>query len=208
MTIPPTPTPTSDLTSFLGSSPGLNRIYDNVQAQVPAVILSLVKLEAWNTIEDFYIQSTFRRELVSWQMGIGVQAVDFNPYDENWLVAWVLQVQGLHRYKIDVPGRMTDLENPSGVRNGDALLALKPVSYSAALPDDLFQQWFECILDGVLHRLYRMPAKPYSSPQLAAWHGARYRMGCTRARAIAQAGYTNGAGRWNFPYFASGRRKN
>lgn len=203
-----TSTPSSDLSSALGSNPGLVRLYDNVQAQVPAVILSLVKIEVWNTIEDFYIQSTFRRELVSWQMNVGVQTIDFNPYDENWLVAWVLQTQGLYKYKIDMPARLTDLTNPSAVRNGEALLALKPVNFNAQFPDDLFQQWFETILDGTLHRLYRMPAKPYSSPQLAQWHGARYRMGVSRARATAQAGYTDGTGRWNFPYFANGRRKN
>lgn len=203
-----TTTPTSNLQSFLGVDPNLNRLYDNVQAEVPGVLLAVIKMQAWNTIEDFYIQSTYRREIVAWQMGVGVQSIDFNPYDETWLVSWVLHMGGLHRFKIHLPARVDDLENPTSIRHGEALLALKPVSFNVTFPTDLFQQWFQVILDGVLGRLYAMPAKPYSSPQLADFHSKRYRAGVVRARTTAQAGYTEGAGRWGFPYFARGRRKN
>lgn len=206
-----TATPTSDLSSFLGSDPGLNRLYDNVQAVVPAVGLSLIKMMAWNTIEEFYLRSTARRETVYWQMAIGVSEVDFNPYDATWLVAWVLDVSGLHAPKIVMPGRLIDLHAPTSPRHGAALLALKPVNFSANVPEELFSQWFETILDGTLYRLYATPAKPYSSPQLAQYHGGRYRGGIARARAIAQKEFTNGGGRWGFPRmqgFAAGRRKN
>jgi hypothetical protein len=205
-----TTTPTSDLSTFLGTDPGLERLYDNVQSSVPAVTLSLVKLAAWNTIEEFYLRSTAKRELVFWQMAPGVQSIDFNPFDANWLVAWLLDFCGLFSWKVDMPGCLIDLNQPLQQRQGTALLALKPASFSAAFPQELFVQWFEVILDGVLFRLYGQPAKPYSSPQLAQYHGQRYRRGIADARSIAQRQYTNGPGRWNFPReqgFAMGRRK-
>lgn len=203
-----TVTPSSNLSSFLGSDPNLNRLYDNIQAQVPAVTLSLIKLAAWNTIEEFYLRSTSRRELVNWQMAVGVQQIDFNPFDETWLVAWILQFEGLSDFTITMPGLVTDRNQPTALRTGQALLALKPVNFSVIFPPELFSTWFETILDGTLARLYAMPAKPWSSPQLATFHGKRYSGGSAAARAQAQNGFTQGGGRWNFPTYANGRRKN
>ena len=205
-----TTTPTADTSTFLGSNPGLDRLYDNVMAVVPAVGFTLVKMMAWNTIEEFYLRSTAKRETVYWEMAIGVSSVDFNPFDATWLVAWILEYTDLFRARIVMPGLLIDTQQPATLRKGSALLALKPVSFSTNLPLELFEQWFETILDGTLFRLYATPAKPYSSPQLAAYHGGRYRGGVSRARAIAQGGYTDG-GRWSFPQaqgFALGKRKN
>lgn len=205
-----TPTPTSDLSSFLGTSPGLNRLYDNVQAVLPVVNLEIIKMMAWNTIESFYIESTSRRENVYWTMAVGVQNVDFNPFDENWQVAWVLQITGLTHFHIEMPALVTDttINGSNAIRNGHALLALKPISFNAQFPPELFIQWFETILAGVFFRLYSTPMKPYSSPQMSMYYGKEWRKGITRARGIADKQLTNGGGRWNYPLFAAGRRKN
>ena len=207
-----TVTPTDNLNSTLGSNPGLARLYDNIMLQVPAVGLSLVKLMVWNTIEEFYLRSTARRETVFWTMSVGMTQIDFNPYDATWLVAWILDVSGLTFPQIRMPGLLIDTQ-PNGQafqRTGSVLLALKPVSFSTDLPPELFEQWFETILDGSLARLYMQPAKPWSSVQLAGYHGGRYRGGISRARAIAQGSFTDGGGRWRFPQaqgFAMGKRK-
>src|SRR3954469_5794754 len=119
-----TTTPSSDLSTFLGSDPGLERLYDNVQSQVPTVGLAAVKMAAWNTVEDFYIRSTSRRETVYWQMAVGISLVDFSPLDEAWLVAWVLSFCGIHRGKVVPPGELWDLDYPSGARKGTVLRAL------------------------------------------------------------------------------------
>lgn len=203
-----TPTPTSDLSSFLGSDPGLERLYDNVQAILPVVNLEIIKMMVWNTIQQFYIDSTARREIVNWQMAPGVQQLDFNPFDETWLVAWVLQVAGLYRFKIEMPGTVIDLQYPANPRFGQVMLALTPVSFTTNLPQDLFVQWFETILNGTLFRLFSTPMKPYSSPQTAMYYGKEWRKGIARARGIAAKQFTNGGGYWNYPLFAAGRRKN
>lgn len=203
-----TTTPTSDLSSFLGSDPGLNRLYDNVQVQVPGVGLSAVKMAAWNAIEEFYLRSTVRREPVNWQMAIGVSEIDFNPFDETWLVAWVLNVTGLHRPQIVMPGIVRDTQQPTAVRTGTALLALKPVNFNVVFPPELFSHWFETILAGTLFKLFSQPAKPYSSPQIAVTYARAFNAGIAKARGIADKQYTDGGGRWRYPLFAMGRRKN
>lgn len=209
-----TTAPTYDDSGFLGPHPDVARLLDNVQAEVPAVGLEIVKMAAWNTIEEFYIRSTFRRETVYWEMGTGTSEVNFNPYDSKWLVAWLLFFDGIPRFRVHPPARVTDAFPPTSYRSGSALLALKPCSWDAVYncscdTSELWSNWFEVIKDGVLYRLFKQPAKPWSSPQLAEYHGKEYRAGIARARATAQAGYNGDpGGRWAFPQFARGRRKN
>lgn len=207
-----TATPTYDPAGYLSAEdPNVARLLDNVQATVPSVTLEMVKMQAWNAIEDFYIRSTARREKLFWQMALGVQQLDFNPFDENWLVAWVLDVHGLYYPKVVMPATIIDTQPATSVRTGSVLLALKPVAYGTCcgiLPVELWSQWFETILSGTLARLYLQPAKPYSSPQLAAVEMRKFRNGINQARDIADRGFTDGGGRWMYPYFASGKRKN
>lgn len=203
-----TATPTSDLSTFLGADPGVERLYDNVQAVVPGIGLAATKLAAWNTIENFYIQSTARREHLYWKMAAGVLTIDFNPYDADWLVAWILDYTGLTNGKVEMPSVLRDLTSPTPTveRNGEVWVALKPVSFDANFEPALWSQWFETILAGTLFRLYSQPAKPYSSPPLATFHGKEYRKGVAVARGTAQRGFTN-APSWRFPYYAGGMRK-
>jgi hypothetical protein len=128
------------------------------------------------------------------------------------IVTWVLNITGLTYYAITPPAMLVDHTVPLAARHGHALLVLKPVDFSVVeqgvLPE-LFTTWFETMLDGTLFRLFGMPAKPWSSPELAKYHGTRYRQGLNRARDIAERQHTDQqAPRRRFPYFAGGRRKN
>lgn len=206
-----TTTPTYDNDGYLGDDPNLTRLLDNVQSVVPGAILSQVNLAAWNAIEEFYLRSTVRRELLQWQMQPGVQQIDFNPYDAEWLVSWVLAVTGLASYRIEAPGTLIDRNFPYERRYGSVLLALKPVSFKSLPASELWVQWFETILAGTLFKLFEQPAKPWSSLPLAQIHGKRFRLGIMRARGIAQQNFTSNGSSWVFPRsqgFANGRRKN
>jgi hypothetical protein len=208
VTVPPSYEP--DLGSCC---PGVERLYDNVQAEVPGVLLPTLKLLAWNAVENFYQQSTLRREHVYWKMGPGARTVDFNPFDAYSLVAWVLNFNGLPFAKVEPPSVLRDLTHPAPTvtREGQAWLALKPASFEAATHCDsafaeLWTTWFETLLSGVLYNLYKQPAKPWSSPQLAQLHGRIYRRGVQTARSEAMRGYYAGAP-VPFPYFARGYQR-
>lgn len=191
--------------SFLGDDPGATRIYDNIMAVLPGVQLSAIKMQLWNTIEEFSLRSTVLRDTVNWIIAAGSDRVDLNPYDENLLVCWVLGQQGLFRWTVLSPGTLVDLTGETAqTRTGTALVALKPASFAVTLPDTLWSTWFEVILDGTLARLYGQPARPYSSIQLASYHLGRYRGGVNRARHTAQRASMP---TWRFPYFARGRRR-
>lgn len=189
----------------------INRLYDNVQAVLPGVTLPIIDLCLWNTVEEFCIRGTYFRSRVFWQMAEGVSSVDFDPFSASMVVQWVYNVLGLVNWAINPPGQLVDMAVPSSTRNGSAILVIKPVSYDAVkagVVPILFTTWFETMLDGVFFRLYGQPAKPWSSPQLAQYHGHRFRQGLNRARDIAERLYSDQQSPWNtYPYFARGRRK-
>jgi hypothetical protein len=206
---PAAPTPSvPGIDYLLGDTAGPNRLYDDVQAILPGVLYPVLQMELWNVVEEFAIRSTYFRDHVHWQMPAGVCSYDFNPYDGAMSVCWVLMQHGLYRWRVIPPAELVDLEEPKQARHGWALLALKPSRFSRCLPSILFSNWFEVMLDGVLFRLYGSPAKPYSDPQRAQYHGRRFRAGIQLARDVAQRNYTGDQQpRWAFPYFARGRRR-
>lgn len=198
--------------SASATTPDVDRLYDNIQAVLPGVTIPVIEMELWNTVQEFCIRSTYYRSSVYWAMAPGVSTVDFNPFDANTLVTWVLHVQGLTRWTIDPPALLVDVSPPTSPRNGWAILALRPRAFDEvrlnALPE-LFTTWFETMLDGTLFRLYGMPAKPWSSTQLATYHGTRFRQGINRARDIAERLHSDQQSpARRYPYFAAGRRKN
>jgi hypothetical protein len=206
-------TPTDDLHTLLGPNPDVQRIYDNVLAITPSMTLPLMQVALWNAIEEFAIRSTYFRHKAYWQMACGVTTVDFNPLSASQIVVWVLDQWGLTQWEVRPPATLVDLQTPLAARTGWALLAWKPTSFATvcqlgAFPE-LWSTWFETILDGTMFRLYGQPAKPWSSPQLAQYHGTRFRQGMARARDIAERLHSNQQSpRRQYPYFAHGRRKN
>lgn len=188
----------------------INRLYDNVQVQIPGVTTDMVSLLTWNTIEEFYLRSTYRRENVYWEMPAGQLTINFDPWPDGWRVCGFLGFRGLSNPKFVSPGLLQDLTYPPSpaVRKGQILLALKPPNIDATLRYDVWTQWFETLLAGVLFRLYLQPSKPYSDPQMARLQGSFFRAGIASARALVQAGnITDGVASWRFPYFSHGHSK-
>jgi hypothetical protein len=207
-----TVTPSDDMASTLGGNPDVERVYDNVLAILPAVTLPLVQLALWNAIEEFAIRSTYFRHKAYWQMAPGVYTVDFNPISATQIAVWVLSQEGLTQFEVRPPATLVDLRAPLAARTGWAVLAWKPASFDSvnaqgSLPE-LWSTWFETVLDGTLFRVYGQPMKPWSSPQLAQYHGQRFRQGLNRARDIAERLHSDQQSpNRAFPYFARGRRK-
>lgn len=200
-----TVTPVDSLVTFTGEQPGATRIYDNAQVRCSGVSLSAIKMELWNTIEDFALRSTAWRLTLNWTMGIGTSSIGFNPIDENTLVCNVMAVTGLTDYIVEPPALLVDRRAPTAVRIGRAIVATKPSSFAADMPNDLFSNRFEPMLDGTLYRLYSQPAKPWTSAKSAEYHGRRYSSAINAAQAAVSGAHSNQGG-WRYPYFAAGRR--
>lgn len=204
---------TCNLPDFLTDDPDVGRLYDNVMAQVPGVTSDMIALVAWNTIEDFYQRTTYRREHVYWRMDPGIYYINFDPWpgdNGEWRVFRFLWFRGPDNFKFERPGAMRDLNAtpPPSTRNGEVLLALKPKSLETELPYDLWSLWFECLQAGMMYRLMLQPAKPYSNMQAARMFAAQYTSGCAAARAMVQSNNITDGASWRYPLFAPGRIKN
>jgi len=202
--------PCDDLNpGWLSDKPELSRLLDNVQVQCPGVTSDLVTLVAWNTLEDFYQRSTYRREHIYWRMDPGIISINFDPYDREWRAFKFLDFRGLSNPKFEAPALLRDLTCPcpDTTRDGEVLLALKPASIKTRFPYDIWTVWFETLLAGVVGRLYMMAGKPFSDPNMARVHLAKYSGGVARARAAMQSGNLTDGVMWRFPYFAIGRPK-
>jgi hypothetical protein len=205
---PPGPVETPDA----GLPADLARLYDNIQMTLPGITVPVIELELWSAVQEFCIRGTYFRARVEWRMGQGQSVVDFNPFSHDMVVVWVLFSHGLTHWEINPPAQLVDLMVPTADRHGWALLALRPVVFNTlklgTMPE-LFTTWYETMLDGTMFRLYGMPAKPWSSTQLAQYHGTRFRQGINRARDIAERLHSHQQSPARaFPYFARGRRKN
>jgi hypothetical protein len=191
--------------------PGLDRFYDTIQSRLPGITPPLIDLELDNAIEEFCFRSTYFREQIFWQMQPGISRVALSPYSLQMVTIWVIAQDGLLDYYIEPPATLVDRQVPMATRTGKALIVIKPKTLDfvkkGAAPD-LFTTWFEPMLDGVLFRLYGIPTKPWSSPQLASYHGTRWWTGVNRARDTAERLNSNQQSPFrNFPYWARGRRK-
>jgi hypothetical protein len=216
--LPPHPPPPADSgirhqpgeePDYLEDNPDIKRLYDNIQALVAGVTYDMLRMETWNTIEDFYQRTTLRREHVYWIMQPGVMTLDFDPFDSHWRVCRMMQFRGLYNARFEPPGRVRDLQTPvpDNVRKGEITLALKPKDIDVPLPYDIWSQWFDTLCAGVMYRLYLQPMKPYSSVQAARLYAAMYTSGVGRARALVQNGNLTEGVTWRFPLFATGHPK-
>jgi hypothetical protein len=69
------------------------------------------------------------------------------------------------------------------------------------LPAYLWKENYQAITDGTLARMMLTLSKPYSNPQLALYHGKRYRKWMNIGGSEAALGDTPGGQRWAFPRF-------
>ena len=186
----------------------VTRLLDNLQMQVPGLTSDMAALVAWNTIEDFYIRSTYRREHVYWQLNPGEVQLQFDPYDQNWRVCRFMDFCGLQKPKFIPPGTVLDLTSPTPdvVRNGEILLALRPKDINVELPADVWTTYWETLLAGAMYRLFYQPGKPYSDMNAGQLCGRAYRSGIASARADIQARHLRDSQAWSYPYFATGGR--
>jgi hypothetical protein len=99
------------ISSFFRTANDVTRLFDNVQAAIPGVTTDIVSLAVWNTIEDFYIRSTYRREHMFWTLAPGVSTLQLDPYtvDPTWRVCRFLGFTGLNNVKFVPPGTVIDL---------------------------------------------------------------------------------------------------
>lgn len=189
--------------AYISSDQGLERIYDGIEAVLPGVQHEVVRLAAWDALQEFCQHSAFWRMTLPWTLAAGEGRVDLNKVNPLARVLWVLAVRGMN-YRLAPPATLVDMgSNYGSGRAGTAYVACGPLRLGeGALPSSLVDDWNEVLRDGTLFRLYGHPAKPYSAPPLMQFHGRRWRAGINRAKLAAREQMHEAP---RFAYFAAGR---
>lgn len=68
-----------------------------------------------------------------------------------------------------------------------------------ALPEWMYDAYFQSWLDGTLSKLFMMPAKPWTNKELVIYHGRRFRNSMAFHKQEARRGFVYNKPVWRFP---------
>jgi len=77
----------------------------------------------------------------------------------------------------------------------DILAIVAPGPDSTKVHDDLWRRHHEAVINGALSRLYEIPARAWSNPQLAGYHGGKFEAAKRKAMADAHRNHLKPARR-------------
>lgn len=186
----------------------LNRLMDNLRIRLPGATDDTIKIEVYNTLNDFFQGSNIWREDIEFDVTPGVKAYPITPAGPSNIVRLM--------------GVITDKELPVDaildLISGDLTLAREPseaATYTAQVvltvndpltredypvfPTWVLNLYMNDIIGGVLGRMMSQLAKPYSNAQLAVFHTRSFDLAIAAARIEANRRFVYGAQRWRFP---------
>lgn len=193
----------------------LERLMDNARVHLPGAIDDALKLELFNTLNEFFSASR------SWMDEIRVRArPDKTVYilatDEAGtpcsLVSLVNASNSPVAATMPMPGELRLRYAPSQEETYTATVALTTVDPEdhdgyPQMPEWTLTQYYDGVLAGLLSKMFLQPAKPYSNERLSVLYGRKFRAAIATAAGEARRQHLYGGQRWRFPVFAGGSQR-
>lgn len=201
----------------------INRILDGVRVQTPGCLDGTLRMELFNVTKEFCQRSDIWRESVHIHIQPNIHEYTIHSQDRA-LINRLLAVEGSHRTTgsdkhlfgvprvpqegyLDIAGENAILRiprPPSEKEEWQAHISLAPIDPTDSeglprLPNYIVEKYQDSIQSGLLSRLMMYPGKPYSSPQMAQFHGRRFYTGVNLAKKEARQGFQLAGQRWVFP---------
>lgn len=185
-----------------------DRLFDNLRVALPGAVDNAIKLELYNTLDDFCRDAFVWRETIEVPLQEGLDTYPVTPEGTE-----IVRVYNIDHPTFDVGGAsyefgqilfanaptVADVASPAFLT-----AALTPALTQGAdpenmLPMDMWSLWHRPLLAGTKARMMGQPAKPYSNPQMAVvWH-REYVQQKAIAKRHADTGGQPGAQLWRFP---------
>jgi len=189
------------------ASTEINRIMDNLRIRLPGAVDELMKLELFNTLNDFFQDTNLWRVRLQFSTEVGARSYSLAPLPSSAYVRLIslIDSKGLGvSATMDVPGTIILATVPNTVQQLVAELTLTvddPMSVEnyPICPDWALNKYQNDIVDGVLGRMMSQAAKPYSNTQLALYHARSFRSAVAVARMEANRRNIYGAQSWVYP---------
>jgi hypothetical protein len=187
-----------------------DRLVNEVQFKCPGSTLNAIRMEVWNMLDDFC------REGLAWRETITVPLTAGDPsYTIAVTGAEIVRAYSVDHATMDLTGAVYEfgtlqLEKSPTVTEAATpvyiVVALSPAIAQGAdienlVPTDMWTKFHRTFVKGTLGLMMAQAAKPYSNPQLAAFHWRGYLSDRDVARRGADTDDIPGAQLWRFPRF-------
>src|SRR5215218_8233139 len=187
-----------------------DRLMNDLQVQLPGATVNAIRLGLWNMLDDFCREGLAWRETIDVPLTAGDGEYTITPTGTDIVRAYSIDHETLDLTGANYEfGVLTFYNIPT---TADALYpayvvaALAPAITQGAdvenlVPQDMWSKHHRTFLKGTLGLMMAQPAKPYSNPQLAAFHWKGYLSDRAVARRGADTSEVRGAQLWRFPRF-------
>jgi hypothetical protein len=191
----------------------VDRILDSARSRLPGAIDSQVLFELADVLNEFFRISTCWREVVSINFIADVTDYELFTDDMPARVVSLVEVRDPNNTLVRATmlnPNMLQLAYPAtpGAYTIATILTVANKINNETYPR--FPQWVadtygDVIADGLVGRMAAMPAKPFSSPNHAAYYTKKFKQGAQQARIQTNRENLVGGQRWLFPSFAAQR---
>lgn len=206
------------------------RLLDTARIHTPGAMDGMLRNELFNVVTEFCQRSDAWQAEVEVPVVFGSFRYYMPPEVEQGTINRLLWLEGQRPATVSsrntfgpardgflkTAGVSPVLELPSTPTTSEtwhahvALIPLDPTDGQGlpVFPAWFFTKYMTPLASGLIARMCAHPAKPYTSPSLAALHGKIFEAGVTLARNESRVGYRSGGQRWSFPQgFRSGSQR-
>ena len=199
------------------------RLINNLKLRLPGSTTDMIIYELYNVLNDWFQDTNMWFEDIEFPVFPNTSPDPDVPDNLEYTLATnetasIFRLMGVVDNKglqivatMPIPGKILLSRSPTGGVNYTARLALTvsdPVQTGniPECPDWVIQKYTNDFIDGVLGRMMMIPAKPYSSSQLATYHTRAFKIAIAFARQEFNRQNTFNVQPWKFPQ-AYNRRK-
>lgn len=200
----------------------MNRLMDHARIRLPGALDAAIQMELFAVMNEFFQASNIWYEDIKFAVQPTSDAFIDNPeaytYDVIPVQGTITRLMGI----IDSQGRPQQGYMPT---LGQVILSFSPNTadtYTARValtvadpvtrdgypefPNWIMDKYGNDILEGVLFRMMSQIAKPYSSPQMAQYHGKLFKQAVSQAKVEASHQNVYRGQSWRFPQTFARRR--
>lgn len=200
----------------------MNRLMDNARIRLPGALDAAIQMELFAVMNEFFQGSNIWYEDIKFPVEPTSDAFTDNPeaytYDVIPAQGTITRLMGIidsqgrpQQGYMPILGQVILSFSPNVADTYTARVALTvsdPVTRSGypEFPAWIMDKYGNEILDGVLSRMMSQIAKPYTSPQMAQYHGRMFKHAVSQAKVEASHQNVYRGQNWRFPQTFSRRR--
>jgi hypothetical protein len=200
----------------MATNPLIDRIMDQLRLKLPGALDGVTQIELWNTVDDFLCRTNVWIADTEVKLKPDKIQADLDSPTAGasiWRLMELRNEDGSHypvAAWIPVPGTL-QFASPSN----EAKVLVATVALTIGdpgkrqvypdMPDWIWSDYYDVLIDGTIGRMYGQPAKPYSNPQMAAYHLKSFTSGVNQSKWMASRGRRMEGQRWRFPQSYAGR---